>query len=166
MLWLGREWIEKAVVGIPERGLIVDMSLIAVLTRLGFASWMIGLAWITVLVVTLYVSLTGQPTMGREKAGMLIAASLSLAPYSVGNSFLTVLAIGIIPLFQKQQWLGLLLIVLTDLPLLFPTQIAYNWGANYIELLLLITWGIFCFRLKNNSVEKQSTISYKQLTIL
>jgi hypothetical protein len=140
------------------------MSLIAVLTRLGFASWMIGLVWIIVLVVTLYVSLTSQPVMGREKAGMLIAASLSLAPYSVGNSFLTVLAIGIIPLFQKRPWPGLLLILLADLPLLFPPQIAYNWGANYIEFLLLLTWGVFCFRLKSRTIEKPSISASKQLT--
>jgi hypothetical protein len=145
LLWMGREWLERGIAGIAERGLIVDMSLASVLTRLGSPTWLTSLAWLTVLLVVLYITWTGHPNISREKAALLIAASLALAPYSVGNSFLTVLAVGIIPLFQSHRWIGLLLIALADLLFFVPPDFSFQWGSTYWLVVLLVTAGVMSY---------------------
>jgi hypothetical protein len=120
-----------------------------------------GAAWLAILVVTLFIALSGLPVLNRDRAAMLIAAGLILAPYSVGNSVLTVLAIGIISLFLLNWRLGLPLLVLTNLPFVFPRQIAYDWGALYWLLFLLLNWGIFCYRSRVNKVQISSVKQLK-----
>jgi hypothetical protein len=126
---------------IYERGSIMDITLPAALSRMGVSPTVTALAAIALVGVTASVVLTGQRTLTREKAGMLVALSLLLAAYGAGNSFLTVLAIGIIPLFQVRVVAGTLLIVLANLPAIFPIEIAFSWGASYWTFALLITWG-------------------------
>jgi hypothetical protein len=145
MLWLGQTWISAMFV-IHERGSIVDMTLATSLARLGVNTIGIVISWIAVLAIALYFGLTGERRMSREKAGMLVCASLLLAPYAVGNSLLTVLAIGIIPLLQKDVRLGLPLVLLLDLTYVLPASFMFNWGSTYlcgVLLVTLVTCGLF-----------------------
>jgi len=123
----------------------MDCSLSASIARLGFPRWVSAIFEGALLMVTLYVVLSGHPSVSRTKAGMLIAISLLLAPYSAGNSFLAVLAIGIIPLLQFHPRTGIALIALTDLlyiTLALP-EIRFRWSAYYWTAMLILTWGIF-----------------------
>jgi hypothetical protein len=139
LVLFGPLWLNK-MLQIYERGSIMDITLSATLNRMGIGSGVMVVAGIVLVGVTAYVVLTGQRAMTREKAGMLVALSLLLAAYGAGNSFLTVLAIGIIPLFQRRLVSGTILIVLANLPAIFPIELAFNWGASYWTLALLITW--------------------------
>jgi hypothetical protein len=103
-------------------------------------------AWIAVLLVTLYVAWVSQRTLSREKAAMLICASLLVAPYASGNSALTPIAIGVIPLLIDQPLLGIGLFVLIDAPILFHNASVVEWVSYYWTGWLLLMWGIFGWR--------------------
>lgn len=138
MLWIGQVWL-NAMFGIYERGSIVDISLIATLTRLGLSSVMIVICWLITLIVTLYFSFSGPRLLSREKAGMLICASLALAPYAAGNSLLTVLAVGLIPLFQKKAGVALPFLIIIDVQYLLPRDLILDWGATVTTLFMVLT---------------------------
>jgi hypothetical protein len=148
MLWLGRDWL-NAVIATPQRGSIMDSSLSAAVSRLGLPSWVFGSLWVAVLAATLYIVLAGQRSISRQKAGFLISASLLLSPYAAGNSFLTVLAIGIIPVAQSRPLIGMMLIALTNLPYftLASPDVWFWWSATYWTALLLLTWIVFAWQL-------------------
>lgn len=145
LAWFGRDWW-NAMTGIPQRGSVMDCSLLAAVGRLGLPTWVFVLGG-SLLAVTLYVVLSGRPTIAREKAGMLIAASLLLSPYAAGNSLLTVLAVGIIPLLQSRPAAGAILVALADLPYLFlpVPDIQFRWSTYYWTAMLIVTWGVFAW---------------------
>lgn len=143
-LWRGREWWSDFT-QIPQlgQGSLMDSSLLATFHRLGLPMWLFVIIWILLAGTTLYIAVSGGTQLTREKTGTLVAASLLLAPYAAGNSFLTVLAIGIIPLLFTQPIIATILIILVDVPyftLAHPT-IMYHYGATYWTLLLFIAWG-------------------------
>lgn len=147
MFWRGRDWI-TAIVGIPHRGTQLDTSLATVAGRLELPSWLIVSLWFGMLALTIFVILKTSCNISRLKAGMLISASLLLAPYSAGNNFLTVLAIGVIPLLQFNWIVGLILIALTNLPFLVITDssIQYTWGSYYWSAISVLTWGVLAWQ--------------------
>ncbi len=164
LLWKGGDWL-TAVFGIYQRGSVMDISLWATLERVGIASVVvragIGMAF---LVATLYLAWKSGPTFSRAKAAMLISASLLLAPYSAGNSILTVLAVGIIPLFQERPWVGGLLILLIDLPFLATREMLY-WGQGYYwPAFLLLVWALMIvwMRQENAAVSVQPDSQARQ----
>jgi hypothetical protein len=77
---------------------------------------------------------------------MLIAGSLLIAPYAAGNSVLSVLAIGIIPLLQSNLLLGGILIVLVNLPYLWSLDMLYNYQAYYWTIVVFLIWAILVWR--------------------
>ncbi len=138
MLWLGRDWLGSMLTS-WEQGSIMDASLAAAMNRTGFLPGAIQVViWGGFLLANLVIIWMTRTEFSREKAGMLIAASLLVSPYAAGNNVLTVLAIGIIPFFQKNLRLGLLLIVLIDLSFLANA----NWQAYYTTAVLLVYWGV------------------------
>jgi hypothetical protein len=90
--------------------------------------------------------------MTREKASMLIAVSLLLAPYAAGNSFLTVLAVGIIPLFYRQPRLGAVLYFFTDLQYVLPRDILFSYGAWYWMVFLIFVWAVWVWRIYRTEI--------------
>lgn len=145
-IWRGEDWL-KAVDGTYQRESIIDISLNAALIRTEVVSetirWILRL---TIAFGTLYLVWLGQRTISREKAGLLIAASLLIAPYSAGNSTLAVLAIGIIPLFLASPRLGLPLLIMIDVLYLFRGDFRYNNESYFLTTWLLLTWGILAWR--------------------
>lgn len=130
---------------ILERGSLVDISLGAALSRMGAPFWFTLIGDAILLIVTGLVVLVSKRRMGRDKAAMLICVSMLLSPYAAGNSFLTVLAIGIIPLFQSRPLLGGLFIALVDLQYVIPRDILFWWGSYFWTAMLLAVWAVCAY---------------------
>ncbi len=139
MIWRGPQWL-NLMFAIQEQGSIMDISLLAALRRTAMfdpaINWLI---WGSVLVITSVVTWTSQRTFTREKAGYLIAASLLLAPYAA--STLTLLAVGVIPLFQKRRWLGGFLIAFAYGQFFLNRPAYIPVFAYYSTAFLLLSWG-------------------------
>lgn len=147
LLWQGGAYLAN-VFAIAERGSIMDVSLLAALNRLALPALPIAVAWGGVLGVTgwaLWRTRGGralpQP-FARERAGLLIAAALLLSPYSAGNSLLTLLAVGVMPLFLRRPLWGVLLLIPVNLPVLFNTAAALPVQAYYTTATLVWCWGV------------------------
>lgn len=121
-------------------------------------------SWGLLLAATLYVVWADRPTIEREKAGMLIAASLLLSPYAAGNSLLTVLAVGIIPLLQSRPAAGAILVALADLPYLFlpAHDIQFRWSIYYWTAMLIVTWGIFLAHTRSKLQSAACNLLYRE----
>ncbi len=148
----GKEWLE-ALLAIEQRGSIMDIGLSSTAARLGLPPLVIGSLWLFILAVTVYFALASGLSMERHKAGMLISASLLLAPYAAGNSLLTVVAIGVVPLFWSRLSLALPMALLVDLPYLAigRDEIRFAYGAYYAAGLLFIAWLVFVWLVRRNS---------------
>jgi hypothetical protein len=158
LLLFGSSWIAamKGIIPAPGPDNPVDISLWASLGRLGINAWITGALWLLAAALTLYVTLAGKPTLSRDKAGMLIAASLFLSPYAAGDSFLTVLAIGVIPMLQTRPRLGWPLLLLTDLQYVLPREFLFSNGAYYWTGMLILVWAIWVGDLYRSEVASPS----------
>lgn len=145
LLWRGERWI-NSLDNQYQAGSIIDIGLNAALNRLGgIPSPLIYLALGAVLCVTLYVSWVSGAEFTREKAGMLIAASLLLAPYAAGNTVINVLAIGMIPLLNRRFAVGLFFIILADLFYPFNAPEFTRVYAYYWTVYLVLAWMTLCW---------------------
>jgi hypothetical protein len=88
---------------------------------------------------------------------MLIAGSLLIAPYAAGNNILTLLAIGVIPLFQEKPWTGLIFIALINLPFLFTSDMLYQ-QAYYWTVTVFLIWAVLSWRVYHT--ERKTVHSY------
>jgi len=140
MLWLGPAWI-GAIASLPNR-VGTNASLKAFTALLGLSPFWLVIGWIVLFGVSAYVIWRGKPTLSRSKAGFLMCMSLLLAPYAEGNSVVTVIAIGIVPLFLLRPWRGALLILLTDVPFLIPAYPLLAYSALYWVPVLVLAWAL------------------------
>jgi hypothetical protein len=164
LIWRGQSWVVALFGTNYEKytNSIIDISVSAAIRRLGFIpSSVIPMFWIVILGITLFVAWKSRTTLTREKAGMLIAGSLLIALYAAGNSVLSVLAIGMIPLFQSNRLLGGILIALVNIPFLWSPDMLYNFQAYYWTAVILITWAILAWRCL--SVDSQLRVSESTL---
>jgi hypothetical protein len=151
LLWKGQAWLSVAF-GLVERGSVVDVSLAAALTRLGLPGVLVAVGWLALLSATIWIVSGGTRwhtavrSFSREKAGMLLAAGLLLAPYSAGNSVLSVLAVGVIPYFLKRPLVGFLLILLINSTILINRAEMINVQAYFTTAILLVCWGVLAQR--------------------
>lgn len=147
LLWLGADWL-GSVEAFEFRGTAIDVSLAATASRLSAPAWLLAAAWGLVAAATLAYAWRSGPGLSREKAGLLVAASLLLAPYAAGNSFLTVLAVGVVPLVVARHPLGVVVLLASDLHfLLLAPDVQRQWGPHLGSLLLCLTWGLLLYRL-------------------
>ena len=148
LLWRGETWFAVLIgAGQKYADSVVNITLSAVSHRIGLPPVLFLCIWVTILIITVAIVWKIRPTFSREIIGMLIASSLLLSPYAATNSVLTVLAIGVIPLFQSSPLIGGILILLFDIPLLFSADALYNFQATYWTSLLFITWLILSLRI-------------------
>ncbi|TFH35433.1 MAG: DUF2029 domain-containing protein [Anaerolineales bacterium] len=152
MILIGREWID-ALIGIEARGSIMDMSLLSSLARLRLPPIVIWGIWITIFCITLYVTFATGSFVDHRKAGLLITASLLLAPYAAGNNLLVVASIGVMPLFISDLKTALALAILIDLPYLMLGQISvvFWYGAYYGTVTLLLMWCVFAWKTRGST---------------
>jgi len=138
--WFSAVLIDKA--NQVGKGSLIDISISAALGRLGVSSVFIVFVWVGILGLTLLVLRRHRiKQMSWMSATFLVSASMLLAPYASGNSFLTVVAIGIISLFQQRRRLGITLLILTSVPFLASRDMLYYGQAYYWTFLLLVVWG-------------------------
>jgi hypothetical protein len=135
LIWMGDDWL-RTIRLTPDFGSLMDVSLRAAFNRAGIPAALYLAALGLILAITVWIVWRSRGTFSREKAGMLTAAALLVAPYSAGNSVLTVMAVGIIPLFQKRPLLGLALIILLNATIL----ISRDFSAYYTTALLFLLW--------------------------
>ncbi len=152
LMLFGREWI-TALLGIEQRGSIMDISLLSTLARLHLPSGVILGIWITILCTTLYIAISTGYLVDRRKAGLLMCASLLLSPYAAGNNLLAIVAIGVVPLFLLDMKSALALGVLINLPYLAVahSDIRFSYGAYYATIVLLIIWCVLAWRTRGFS---------------
>lgn len=144
LIWRGNDWLTSLLM-MQQPGSIMDSSLQAAITRLDIVPlWFVWIFRVAIIGVTLWVMWRGEHTLTREKAALLVAAGLLIAPYSAGNSALTVYLIGIIPLFQKRLLMGGLLVLMTNVPYLMLSQreFMFNYSAYYWTLYFLLAWAL------------------------
>jgi len=145
-LWRGEIWLD-AVQGTYQAGSIIDVSISAALNRTGVVpSAVIWFVWAIILFITLVFAWVTRFEMSREKAGMLIAAMLLLAPYAAGNSVLLALIIGIIPLFMVQPFVGGTLILLINVPFFWNTEMLFNYQSYWWTMILVSAWIVLGWR--------------------
>jgi len=144
LLWHGKDWIDS-VVQSPFRGTIMDSSMISTLTRFGFPGALTLMIWMVIFLITMFLALKNVHLLSREKISFLISASLLLAPYAAGNNFLTILAIGVIPLLSSWPKAGIVLFILSNLPFVFLgyRSMQFQWSATYWTFVILLSWGLF-----------------------
>jgi hypothetical protein len=149
LVWRGQSWFVSLFGANYQKytNSIIDISVSAAIRRLDFIpTYVIPLISIVILGITLFVAWKSRMTLPREKAGMLIAGSILIAPYASGNSVLSLLAIGIIPLFQSNKLLGGFLIALVNIPFLWSSEMLYNFQAYYWTIIVFITWAFLTWR--------------------
>jgi len=129
--------------GIPQRGGIMDISVGAAAARLSLEPWITVVLWVAILSMTAVVCLRNRGVLTREQTAFAISASLLLAPYSAGNSLLAVLAIGILSGLREAPGMTLALIALINAP--YAARLlswdVVDWQAGYWTVVLLLTWG-------------------------
>jgi hypothetical protein len=149
LLWRGKGWFE-AVFGLNYQkytNSIIDISLTGALSRIGITSPIVSTSlWIAIAVCSVLVAWKSRMLLTREKAGMLIAASLLTAPYAAGNSVLSVLAIGLIPYFQSHRLLGGFFILLVNLPYLWSVGTLYAYQSIFWSALVFLFWIVLARR--------------------
>jgi hypothetical protein len=156
LLWIGDEWLET-MLNIPERTSIMNMSLMPALERIGsLPPALILVAWAALVGATLWVAWRTRTQLTREKLAFLLAASLLASPYSGGNSQIALLAVGIIPLFQKRPLVGGILIIMTAFPLLWTDTLRFNYGAWYATLTVFVMWSVLGYNVLNTPLPGSS----------
>ncbi len=138
LIWKGADWWDSFA-AFPTRNSIMDSSWIAASQRLGWPGWGTAVVWLIVAALVAWVIFTTGPSLSREKATLLLAGSMVLAPYAAGNSVLTILAIGVIPLLFTRPLVGIGLLILDNIPFFFTRDIAFAYSAYYWTALLGLT---------------------------
>lgn len=143
-IWYGQDWIYSVILS-PYRGSVMDSSMLSTLDRFGISTPLSLVIWMVLFLVTLFLVFKNIHSLSRYKISFLISASLLLAPYAAANNFLTLYAIGVIPLLDSWPKAGTMLFVLTNIPFLFlvDRNIQFMWSAAYWMLVILISWGVF-----------------------
>lgn len=142
MFWRGQDWL-TALGGqnaTAYTGNLLDITLAAALKRLGVSPAAGVVAQVAIAFLTLLVVWYSRVQLSRPKMGLLLAASILCAPYAAGNSVLTVVAIGIIPLFQKRPLPGIVLILLVDFALLLNQGAFIGVASYYWTFFTLLSW--------------------------
>jgi len=158
MLFFGQGWIESlfgevsgtaVLSSAMGRGSLIDISLSGAMERLGVSSvyrnLAVGLLLIAIFLL-LYILDKRDKLFQEDVVGLLLVVSMLVAPYVSGNSFLTVVAIGVVPLFQANRLIGSILFVLINLPFIFGQDILYYYQSYYWTFLLVTVLLIFSWR--------------------
>jgi len=139
LAWQGNEWV-LGVGSILRQNSIVNSSLWATLLRLGWPIWAAATTWLVVAGLVVLFAWRSGPTFSRQKAAAVVAAAMLLSPYWAANSYLTVLAVGILPLVIAGNAWAVILLIVVDLSYLASHKLAYDWSASYWTAILLITF--------------------------
>lgn len=168
MIFWGRDWVASLVSNSAGSatlssamgmGSLIDISLSGALERISVSLSSINIIVGLLLLATfflLYIFDRRDNLFHANSVSLLLTASMLIAPYVSGNSFLTVIAIGIVPLFQGNRILGMVLFFLVNVPYFFSQDMLYYYQSYYWTVLLVGLWLI--------SAWKSIVLNKKQLT--
>ncbi len=140
MVWRGADWI-AAMQGTYQAGTVMDITLGAALNRLGFIpEWVTHGARLIILGMSLWAAWRQRVILSRELVGLLMAASLLLAPYAGGNAPIILLAIAAVPLMYRRFWVGFLLLVSVNLLAIPHFTLAVDVSAYWTTAYILVLW--------------------------
>lgn len=158
MLVSGSDWLASAF-GAHSSFLLHAARTTGNVSWLGIARWAeispvwTWLVWLLVLLTTLWVLQVSGPALGQEKAGFLVAASMLLSPYTGGASLPVLLALALIPLWQKHFRLGLALWLWSNTPYLSlitgPLAEGVLWPDWVQMMLILLVWAALGWHLRH-----------------
>jgi glycosyl transferase family 87 len=158
MLWRGQPWLDSLHYAY-QSGTVIDASLMARLNDLGWFPPVVNQAlWLAVIVLTLLVAWYSNRSLTREKAGMLIAASLLIAPYS--SNVLTLVAIGTIPFFQKHPRIGAGIMAALIVQTFFNRPEFYDSLAYYTGAFLMVMWGALLWHVWQAEIRTPESVPY------
>ncbi len=162
MLVYGADWIDSMIAN-EQRGSIMDISLLAALTRLKFTPIVICCVWGAIFGFSLYIIFSSRHSIDRTKAGFLISASLLLSPYAAGNSMLSLFTIGVIPLYIGDRKSAVALSIAFNLPYLFLSEnpVRFLYGAYHATLVLFMSWIIFSW--KTRALARNTLVKSRQM---
>jgi hypothetical protein len=149
VLWKGRDWL-LVVLGTPDRGNIMNSSLMNSMRRFGLSGGAVFLVWAILFLLTVFVAVKYCQGYSREGVAFFLSASLLLAPYAAGNNLLVVYVFGAMPLLLARRWEGAVLFALINLVFLFLPfrDLLYWWSAPYWTMVLVISWILFALRVR------------------
>jgi hypothetical protein len=118
------------------------VSLSATFASLSLPSWFAILLQIGIGLITLFVVLRGNKEISKLKAGLLITASVIIAPYTNLTSLVSMLAFGGIALLQKRFWLGIIVFMLANSPYLYRLSlVSLDLDSSlWVTIIMTITW--------------------------
>jgi hypothetical protein len=125
LVWLGPGWLARLTHGAQGVGFSPNIARLGSnvsLQALGnIAAWP---AWATLLVWVIVLAVTGATLWRRTRAleirslGLLIVSSMLLSPYVGLLSLASLILLVLLPLMQRQRWVGLALMLWANLPYL------------------------------------------------
>lgn len=132
-----RPWLDS-IMRFPAESAF-NSSLVGTLARIGAPTTLTIVLWLLIFIGTLWG--IGWKKIGRQESGLLVTASMLLAPYS-GNSVLVPFIVGTDQALQRGSAWGALLLVLYNIPYLFIGQVELriNWEYTYWCVVLFLTW--------------------------
>jgi hypothetical protein len=149
-VWRGQAWLDALIVyGQTGQGEGLDISLLSIFNRFGIPVLLYGVAWVSILIVTLACLRRSVQInrweLNRSATGLLITAAMLLAPYTAGNSTLTPLVIlcGALYLRYPRFILGMLLIL--NLQYFVPITFQVTYVSYYSFISPIGLWVLGCW---------------------
>ncbi|MBL8095666.1 MAG: DUF2029 domain-containing protein [Anaerolineales bacterium] len=151
LLWLGSGWLARLTHGADGVGFSPNIarlgSNISLQALGGLSGWPGAATWVVwgvVLVVTAVTLWQRVRELDTRSVGLLIVASMLLAPYVGLLSLASLVVLVLLPLMKRQRWLGLTLVLWANLPYLTAfrpgTTGQFEW-PEWVHLgLLVVTW--------------------------
>lgn len=167
MLLLGRAWLANllgdslsgGVLGLSEFSTTWQSMSISLMFLAGWP-WLHALAWLAVLVVTVLALRAARWQINAQSAGLLMAASLLLAPYASSLSLATLVFVGIAPLIYAHPRTSLLLLLFAYGPHLTRLlQMDFNWPLVMQFLLALTVWAALALHVSRDGRTAQPASS-------
>lgn len=158
LAWLGPSWVARLTHGADGLGFSPNIARLGSNVSLqalgGIAGWpavATVVIWIAILGVTALVIWRRGAAVDGRVAGLLIAASMLLAPYAGLLSLASLVLVVLLPLWRRRRWLGLGLLVWANLPYVTAFQPGstgqFEWGELVHLGLLATTWGVLLIEL-------------------
>lgn len=149
MLWGGEAWIESLTSGRLTYGISIEMVLgetSLILTRLAQLSLLLATGWII---------WRANRDLDRYKVGLLVAASLLVAPYTNAHSMITMAAIGVAALAVYHPRIGIPLFLFYHVPFITLTDVERfdPYLPDYWATVLFITWMALAYQVTTRPIK-------------
>ncbi|HRF49069.1 MAG TPA: glycosyltransferase family 87 protein [Anaerolineales bacterium] len=158
LAWLGPAWFARLTHGAQGVGFSPNIARLGSnisLTALGgIAGWPAAATWVITILVLIATAATlwaRSRALGTRTLGLLLSASMLVAPYVGLLSLASLVLLVLLPLMRRRRWVGLALIAWANLPYLTAFRPGTTGQFEWPELahlgLLAATWLMLTFEL-------------------